>query len=339
MLRFFRGGGVAQLLVGGIVSTIIVVFVIEFRAGQGPTAGLKLQCAVDYAGECLDQKDYFAAFGVVAPRGLEASATKRLGLRRKVLDGLVERELLIAQARSLGLGVSEDTIDAELAAGRAHVSLPAAEAAELSGTLGLCRIDAGGRGCEPGSERMVRQLRVRRTPSEPFDYKLYEKEIRILSNRGPKEFKAMQEREILAARMRELIRSRVRLSAEEAQFIAERAVIRSAQLTRDWFAKYAVDTQTASVDRWAFENREQIDSAWNSEKANWTAGCPIVREVVIPVPAQAIEDEKSPSLQKAEDARKRIAGGEAFAGVAREVSQGPSAKVGGELGCLSKSSC
>ena len=37
---------------------------------------------------------------------------------------------------------------------------------------------------------------------------------------------------------------------------------------------------------------------------------------MIPVPAQAIEDEKSPSLQKAEDARKRIAGGEAFADVA-----------------------
>jgi peptidyl-prolyl cis-trans isomerase D len=328
-------------LVGGIVSTIIVVFMVEFRAGRGPTAGLKRQCAVEYAGTCLDQKDYFAALGVVAPRGAEASALKRLGIRKKVLDGLVERELLLAQARTLGLGVGEDTIDAELAAGRAHVSLPAAEGAQLSAGLGLCRLDPRSDPrdpqCEAGSERMVRQLRVRRTANEPFDYKLYEKEIRVLANRGPREFKIMQEKELLAARMRELVRSRVRLSAAEAEFVAERAVIRSAQLTRDWFAKYAIDTQRATVDRWAFENREQIDSAWNTEKANWTAGCPIVREVVIPVPAEALEDEKSPSLQKAEDARKRLASGQSFADVAREVSQGPQASLGGELGCLSKS--
>lgn len=340
MLRFFRGGGVAQLLVGGIVSTIIVVFVVEFRAGRGPTAGLKRQCAVEYAGTCVDQKEYFAAFGLVAPRGLEASAIKRLGLRKKVLDGLVERELLVAQARSLGLGVGEDTIDAELAAGRAHVSVPAADAHDISAMLGLCRIDPRSDPnrprCEAGSERMVRQLRVRNTPTDPFDYKRYEKEIRLLSNRGPREFKVMQERELLAARLRELVRSRVRLSAAEAEFVAERAVIRSAQLTRDWFTKYAIDTQPATVDRWAFENREQVESAWNAEKANWTAGCPVVREVVIPVPVEAVEDEKSPSFKKAEEARARIAMGASFADVAREVSQGPAASRGGDLGCLSK---
>jgi len=78
MLRFFRGGGVAQLLVGGIVSTIIIVFVVEFRAGRGPTAGLKRQCAVEYGGSCLDQKEYFAALGLVAPPGMEPAGLKRL---------------------------------------------------------------------------------------------------------------------------------------------------------------------------------------------------------------------------------------------------------------------
>jgi hypothetical protein len=126
------------------------------------------------------------------------------------------------------------------------------------------------------------------------------------------------------------------LSPAETEFVANHAVIRSAQLTRDWFAKYAIDTQPATVDRWAFENRDQVESGWNSEKANYTAGCPLVREIVIPVPPEAIEDEKSPSLKKAEDARARIAAGESFAEVAREVSQGPSALLGGEVGCLSK---
>ncbi|HET9930504.1 MAG TPA: SurA N-terminal domain-containing protein, partial [Polyangiaceae bacterium] len=197
MLRFFRGGGVGQLVVGGVVSAIIVAFVVEFRAGRGPTAKLKRECAVRIGSACVDPKDYFAEFGLIAPRGLEGPAAKRLGLRKKTLEGIVERELLVEKARALGLGVGEDTIDSELEAGRAHVSLPAAEISKLSATLGLCRIDRGGQSCEPGSDRGVRQLRVRKSPSDPFDYKLYEREIRMLTNRGPREFKEMQERELL----------------------------------------------------------------------------------------------------------------------------------------------
>ncbi|MFZ5895998.1 MAG: peptidylprolyl isomerase [Myxococcota bacterium] len=337
MLRFFRGGGVAQFVVGGIVSAIIVAFVVEFRAGSGQaTAKLKRDCVVRYAGSCVDPKDYFAAFGLIAPRGLEAARAKRLGLRKKALDGMVERELLVEKARALGLGVGEDTINAELEAGRAHVSLPAAEATELSANLGLCRIDRAGRTCEPGTDRMVRQLRVRKTPNDPFDYKLYEKEIRLLANRGPKEFKEMQERELLAERMRQLVRSRVRVSNAEVRAVAERAVVRSATISRDWFAKYTIDTTQETVDRWAFENRAQVDSAWNTEKANWTEGCKLIREVVISMPPMALDTEQSPYRRKAEEARARIQGGESFASVAAALSSGPSALTGGEVGCLSK---
>ncbi len=338
MLRFFRGGGFAQALVGTVVGAIIIVFIIEFRAaGQGPTAKLKRDCAVSYEGTCLDQKDYYAAFGVVSPRGLSPAYAKKIELRKRVLEGLVERELLVAAGKKLGLGVSEETVNSELEAGRAHVSLPAADIAELSAMLGLCRLDSSSRRCEPGSPRLVRQLRVRRTPSEPFDYKLYEREIRILANRGPKEFKAGQQKELLAARVRELVRDRVRVSPSEVEFVAERAVIRSAVVSRDWFAKYAIDTTPATVDRWAFENREQVDGAWNSEKANWTEGCPLIREVVVPVPATALTDEGGPEKQKAEEARTRIAAGEDFGVVARELSSGPAALLGGDVGCLSKS--
>lgn len=336
MLRFFRGGGVAQVLVGGIVFAIILVFVFEFRSGRGPTAGLKRQCTVEYAGECVDPKTYFAAYGLVAPRGVEAKAARRLGLRRKVLEGLVERELLASQAEKLGLAVGEDAIDAELEAGRAHVSLPAADVLELSPRLGLCRLDRSGRGCEPNTDLMVRQLRVRRTPNDPFDYKLYEREIRSVANRGPREFREMQARELLADRLRKLVRSRVRVSDQEAEFVAQRAVIRSAQLSRDWFAKYAVDTSDAALERWAFENRSQIDAAWESEKVNWSAGCPLIREVVVPLPTMALDEEKDPLKKQAEAARERLGKGEDFGLVARQVSTSRSAVMGGRVGCLSK---
>ncbi|MGC4091813.1 MAG: SurA N-terminal domain-containing protein [Polyangiaceae bacterium] len=181
MLRFFRGGGVAQFVVGGIVSAVIVAFVVEFRAGQGPTAKLKRDCVIRYDGECVDPKDYFAALGLVSPRHLEPAQLRRLGLRKKTLDGMVERELLVAKARSLGLGVGEESINAELEAGRAHVSLPAADASQVSAQLGLCRLDplrqplrvgyrADGAGAPRAQvgERPLRLQAVRARDSETF---------------------------------------------------------------------------------------------------------------------------------------------------------------------------
>jgi len=336
MLKYFRGGGVANVLVGGIVSAIIIAFIVEFRAGQGSTGSIKIQCVVDYGGECVDSKDYFAAYGLIGGR-VEAAAAKRIGLRKQVLDGLVERTLLVDAAKRLGLGVSEEAIDSELESGRAHVSLPAEKLEETSAYLGLCRLSESRNGCEPGAQRGVRQLRVRRTDTEPFDYKLYEREIRILANRGPKEFKAGQEEELVAARLRDLVRARARVSQAEVEFATERAVIRSVVISRDWFSKYVVNNSRESVEKFAVEHRAQVDSAWDAEKANHTGACPVIREIVLPLSAMALDDEKNPVRKKAEEARARIVMGADFAQVAREVSLGSTAGLGGDVGCLSKS--
>ena len=54
MLSIFRGGGVSQVIVGGIAFSIILVFALEFRAGRnGPTASLKKECAVEIKGACI----------------------------------------------------------------------------------------------------------------------------------------------------------------------------------------------------------------------------------------------------------------------------------------------
>lgn len=338
MLRYLRGGGVARVLFAGIAGTIILVFALEFRPGKSGLGAFSQSCAVKYAGVCLDQKDYFAAYGLIVPRGIESRDVKRLGIRGKVLEGLVERELLFTQARKLGLGVSVEALEAELRAGRAHVSIPAAEGRMLSAQLGLCRLNPAGSGCESGSDAMVRQLRVSRTPGGEFDYEFYQRDVRILANRGPKEFKEMQERELTAARLRALVASRARVSDGEAKLLAERAVIRSAILSREWFAKYAIDTSEKTIERWAFENRGQVDAAWQSEKARWVPGCPVVREIVISAGTLVFDDQKDPARMQAVEARARVASGKDFGLVAREVSQAPSAALGGAVGCLSKGS-
>jgi peptidyl-prolyl cis-trans isomerase D len=341
MLSIFRGGGFSQVLVGGIAFSIILVFALEFRAGRnGPTASLKKECALELKGDCIDPKEYYAAYGLVM-RNINPRASKQLSLRKKVLDGLVERELLVTEAKRLGISASDSDVEAELLNGRAHVSLPAQDSLGLSAQLGMCRIAEDGRGCEPGGDTMVRYLRVKRTADEPFDYTLYEREIRVLANRGPKEFKEMQQRELIAARMRDLIREPVRVSETEAFALFEQArstvTIRSAVLTRDWFAKFTLDTSPAAVDKWAAENKTMVDASWETDKGNFTAGCTPTREILLEAGPGANDEDRAALRKKLDGARQRITSGESFANVARSVSEGLTAVQGGELGCVAAS--
>lgn len=339
MLSFFRSGGVGKVLVAGVAFAIILVFALEFRTGStGPSAKLERECAVSFDGYCVDAKEYYAAHGMIVPRGLEPKMSKQLALNKKVLDGLVERELLVAEANKLGLRVGEESLEEDLMAGRVRASLPAEALPDFAYRLGLCPSANGGFGCAPGAEYPVRQLQVKRTEGEPFDYKLYERQVRLLTNRGPKEFKEMQERELLASRMRDIVRSRVRIPDPEAFLLFERdrsrVVIRSVTLKRDWFAKFAIELDDAAVSKWSLANQQQVDGDWESKKGDWAPGCTLASEIFIELPRGALDDEKLPVKQKAEQARERVTKGESFSAVARELSQSPSAILGGDLGCV-----
>src|SRR6188768_2912057 len=341
MLSIFRGGGFSQVLVGGIAFSIILVFALEFRAGRnGPTASLKKECAFELKGDCVDPKEYYAAYGLLM-RNINPRASKQLSLRKKALDGLVERELLVTEAKRLGISASESDVEAELFNGRAHLSLPAQDSLNLSAQLGLCRIAEDGRGCEPGGDTMVRYLRVKRTADEPFDYTLYEREVRVLANRGPKEFKEMQQRELIAARMRDLIREPVRVSETEAFALYDQArstvTIRSVVLSRDWFAKYTLDASPAAIDKWATENKSMVDASWETDKANFSAGCVPTREILFEIGPGANDEDRASIRKKVKSARQRLTSGESFGSVARSVSEGQTAVQGGELGCVGAS--
>src|SRR6185295_20025075 len=115
-----------------------------------------------------------------------------------------------------------EALDVDLMEGRVRTSLPAESMAEISFMLGLCPPSNSGYACLPGAEYPVRQVPFRTTPNGAFDYDAYERQVRMMTNRGPKEFKAMQERELLAARMRDIVRSRVRIPDPEAYLLFER---------------------------------------------------------------------------------------------------------------------
>lgn len=319
---------------GLIVIAIIFVFLLEFRAtSRMQTGTIKRECAAQVDGECITPKDFFAEFGLVVPRGMTAKQVKTYSLRRRVAEGLVERELLVAEAERLGLSVDEESTKKELRLGRAHASLPATDELRFGHMLDLVTAD------EHGIVRdLVRELPVIDAKTQEVDDDLYGRVVRSMTNRSPKEFLKMQRRELLAARMRDLIRSRVRVSDEEGfdAFQRERskAVVRSARLQSEWFSRYAVDPSDAAVDRWAGEHKEQLDEAWKTESAKWQPDCPLASEVVVLFPSSPTEADKTLAQERIERAKGLLDKGEPFDLVARQVSEGPTAPAGGAVGCL-----
>ncbi len=340
MLSFFRrGGGIAQVIMGAVVVTIIVVFVVEFRQGGRAQGKVNLECAVKVMSYCADLKEFQASEALVVPPGADPKWIRQQRIDRYVLEGLEERELLHAEAARLGIEVSEQEVDNELEKGRMHVSLPVADARTLSGRLGLCRVaDARDPACVPGAEPGIRLLRVKSSKTDEFDYKVYERTIRVTTNRGAREFKEMQHRELVAERMRQLVREPVRVSEQVAWEVFQRentkAVAAMVPVRRVWFARYAVDLSDKAVDEWAQGNENEVSQAWDQQKDNWKADCPLVSELLVSLPEEASEPEKEARKARLTEVAKALEAGADFAVVARQTSELDSALTGGGPTCF-----
>ena len=342
MMNLFRRGGGGQWIVAAIATIIIVVFVVEFRTARGPAhASLDGDCAIKVNKACLGRKEFFAAYGLIVPQGVPAKQIKAMKLPDMVVDGLIERELLVAEAEKLGIGVGDDDLDAELTHGRAHISLPVAGNDMVGSRLGLCIPDPQTYGCAPGGHTF-RYLPVTRAHDGLFDNKIYERVVRTYTNRGPKQFREMQSREVVAARMRDIIRARVRVSRDEAFDIYKRmsstATVEYITLDRDWFGRFVVDLSPSRIDTWAAAHKEQVDDAVKTDKDRFVAGCTLVSEILFPFSGETTDSEKTTLRNQADAAKERITKGhEPFDVVARQVSKGDQAMWGGYLGCLNES--
>jgi peptidyl-prolyl cis-trans isomerase D len=329
MLKAFRQQGLTSAIYGLIIVATVVVFVVQFRPGaQGSTGSIRQECAAQIRGRCIDPKDYTAELMLAAPgRMIEASQLKALGLRRFVQEGLVERTLLVQDAERLGITIAESELDNELIAGRAHVSLPVEHARMLSYSLRL------------GSDG-VRLLPVTTPENKAFDYKVYDRVVRQFTNRSPTEFKAMQREEVLAARMRDLVRARVRVGDDEAYTTYQRekssATIRFAAFRRSWFAHHVLDLSPHAVDAWTKSHQEEVDRVFETRKAQYLPECRSARHILVKLPEGATDDQKEAASKKAGDLLDRVRKGEDFAKVAREESDDSSASEGGDLGCFQR---
>ena len=215
MLDLFRQKGLTNAVYGAIVVAMVLVFVVNFN----PSAGKKLgsindACAAKVRGNCIEPKAHRAAYRLVFSRG--AGGMKQAQASRFVLEGLVERELLVGEAERLGLTVGEEEITDSIFKGDIHVSLPS-ENPSVAGQVGF-----------PNNVSNVDRLvpnGYKNKDTKQFDMKIYERTLKQLVNRSPSEFRDWQARELLAAKMRDLVKAPIRVADEEAfnKYVEERS--------------------------------------------------------------------------------------------------------------------
>ncbi len=325
MLNLFRKGGPMQLLMGVIVAAIIVAFLFTFRGGMGgSTVGVETAVRVVRGGDRNEvlMRDYEAARGIATPQwDVPASRLRAANFNANVLDGLVERELLLQEAARLGLDASEEAVDANLRKGVAYFSYPVQAEQQLYGQW-----------MELYGPTLFRMLPVRKPGSETFDYDVYKRTVLSLTRLSPREFKEMQTKELVAERMRSLVRERVRVSDAEAFLFFEdqntQGTARYVPLNWEWFGRYVADLSDAAVAAWVKDNQAAVDAAWEKAKDSYTAGCPLVADVVIE-PKEGTDD----FADRVGSATKRLERGEKFEVVARELGVGEIAWAGGDLKC------
>lgn len=329
MLSLFRSRGLSSIIYGVIIVGMVLVFVIQFNPSAGKkTASVGEQCVAKVSGWCITPKDHSAAYRILIPHGqngeLLTKRAKSMGLPKIALDGLVERELLIKEADRLGLAVSDDEITDSIFNGVIQVSVPSDNPA-LAYSLGV----------QDGKKF----ANFRDSKTKRFDLKVYRRAIKALMGRSETEFRDEQGRELLAAKVRDLVRAPIRVSEPDAteSYIAEKstATVKYIPVKESYVAHYAIPVTAKDVDDWSKDkaNAAIIDSTLTARKADLLPKEKHIRHILVKVPPTATAEDKALALGKLARAYQRIKDGEAFADVAREVSDDTgSAAHGGDVG-------
>ena len=325
-----------SVVYGAIVFAIALVFVVQFRPGSGrSTASLTQQCAITVGDRCVEPKEFFASIQLAVPRGVDAAS--KSDIRRAIAEGIVERILLAEDAERLRITVSDEEIDAELSRGRFRVSVPQTRI-DIGVYLGL--LDPKRLQRDPVADA-IRERDV--TANGKFDYKTYQRVVRLSTNRSPAEFRVMQKEELVAQRVRQLIASRASVTDAEA-FTAYRVEKSAARLSyvrldKNYYASNYVDTSQASVDSWSKLRQQEIEKSWNSRKASFPPGCVKARHILVRVKSDTVRvgHDRETAAGLIEKARDRLIRGDAFPIVAAEYSEDArTASYGGDLGCLTE---
>src|SRR5262249_28386357 len=123
-----------------LIATLATLFGTQFGPGaRGCNSGsLRVPQIARVYGQEIKEQDFqsMARMTMLNDRG------NNRALRQAIVDGLIERELLVHEATRLGMDVSEDDINREIREGFYYMSLGSRQLDELSGGMGRFPVSA-----------------------------------------------------------------------------------------------------------------------------------------------------------------------------------------------------
>ncbi|HEY1960485.1 MAG TPA: peptidylprolyl isomerase [Polyangiaceae bacterium] len=332
MLDMFRNKGLQSAVYVVLIVATVVVFVIQFNPSAGKqSAKLTQSCAATVRGTCIEPKDHKAEFMLLVPFDEHGARlmgrAKQMHIPQIALDGLIERQLLIDEAHRIGLTVSDDEINDAIISGFLRVSIPA-DKPELENVLQPPAIDG----------KRYFGFWFRDPKTKDFDQKVYARNVKNLVGESEVEFRQFETDEILAAKMRDIVRAPVRVSEQEAleSYLNEKslAVLTYVEVRPQFVARYS-NPQPASdalIEEWAKkpEDAALVASTLEARKKDPPKDGNI-RHILVKVAPSDGPKEHAKALAKITEAYSRIQRGEPFAEVARALSEDSSKNKGGSL--------
>ena len=304
----------------GLLGFICLVFVLEFGAGSRGCNVHSTQStfAAEVYGATITEGDYRAAYLLAGGDRYPMQMQKQNKLKEKVLDALIERELLVRVAEKLGFEVKEADVMHKIADEGVIYRPELSEAPEIL----------------PGGESPVDF----KDDSGNFDIESAKRFIRNYLKRTIDDFVGDQAHEMLASRVRDTVRASVAVSPSEVWDAYAREKDRATVDYLRFSPNFFRDTLTftpAELQTWMAAHATDVNAEYDRQKHRYTNLEKQVRarHILIKVAGDATPEAKAAAKKKTEDLLARARGGEDFATLAREFSEDPgSAKKGGDLG-------
>lgn len=292
---------------------LIAAFVISFGPGSGSGSGSfggleKYAAKVD--GSEISENDFHFAYVALGAANLPGNTAREQRVKEFIMDRLVERELLAREGERLGLAASEK------------------EAAEMV---------ADGRILVIGMPRRVEGYAFK---EGKFDYERFRMVAQNHYRVTVKELMEIQQRELLADKVREVLRTGTHVSEEEVKLDFEQKGLQvNLEYLRVSPRRYqkTLDITDEEAEAWARAHEDEIKKAYEAQKFFFERQSKTahVRRIVLELDKKATDEQVKAAEAKLEAMKKTILSGTKFADVARTESQDALTRGrGGDAGWL-----
>ena len=309
-----------SLLIYLLFFIVIAVFIINFGPqSRGSSCDQVMKGNDHYAaqvnGETITQNSFRYGFMLAGGAQIPAPMAKRDRLKETVMDKLIEREILAAEADRLGLMVTDDEVEDQIAD---------AKIVGLGSTHTVPRLQKDGK----------------------FNYDSFKTFLQFELGVTPKSFVAEQKKEMMALRVRDLMRASVTISTDElkTEFVRKNRQVNLEYLR---FSGRRFEPEIALTDAeiadYAAKNDAKLQEAYEQKRFVYekTPDERRVRQILVKVPQDASAAVDKAAHAKADALSERLkkgakAGGSeglTFLELVKTASEDPKTKTrGGDLG-------